>query len=416
LEHAKESGTQESNELDAAKESKSHNNELEHEHEAELNESNETEPKELHEMELDELNETETNELHEMELDELNETESNDLHEMEVDDSNETELNELERANEIGTHEFNVSNGSLLNSAIERQSEEIKTILGNYGCSRNGLILMIREFNQDRQDTSWQSDIDEAQNLSIRDLLTLELDEQKNHDLELSQLNEDILQHINSTTEEIIDEIDRSEDSSLGNSPVNEFNCDYYIEPTASSEDDLNENTDTEDGAEEVIDLIQSNMKLMTVLDRQRTTISRLRARIFRLNDLITNLTSQLNSIRETTVNAPLHDTTAESAYVLVDSNVDASFLLRPNCNATAKTDHLYNPIIKKELETQLAKINKTKSNSQEELWMYFDSGASRSVITETSPIRSHIQAIKPTYGPCSIGDGTPLHPIHREG
>jgi hypothetical protein len=45
---------------------------------------------------------------------------------------------------------------------------------------------------------------------------------------------------------------------------------------------------------------------------------------------------------------------------------------------------------------------------------MYFDSGASRSVITETSTICHHLHAITPTYGSCSIGDGTPLHYIEK--
>ncbi len=45
---------------------------------------------------------------------------------------------------------------------------------------------------------------------------------------------------------------------------------------------------------------------------------------------------------------------------------------------------------------------------------MYFDSGASRSVITKTSPIRNHLHAITPSYGSCSIGDGTPLQCIEK--
>ena len=62
----------------------------------------------------------------------------------------------------------------------------------------------------------------------------------------------------------------------------------------------------------------------------------------------------------------------------------------------------------------QLAKINAMKRNSQEELWMYFDSGASRSVISTTSPVRQHLQAIGPAYGFCSIGDGRPLHYLEK--
>jgi transposase InsO family protein len=45
---------------------------------------------------------------------------------------------------------------------------------------------------------------------------------------------------------------------------------------------------------------------------------------------------------------------------------------------------------------------------------MYYDSGASRSVISTTSPIRSQLQSITPAYGSCSIGDGTPLQYIEK--
>jgi hypothetical protein len=45
---------------------------------------------------------------------------------------------------------------------------------------------------------------------------------------------------------------------------------------------------------------------------------------------------------------------------------------------------------------------------------MYFDSGASRSVITPTSPIREYLTQSKPVQGSCSIGDGTPLEYIEK--
>jgi hypothetical protein len=48
------------------------------------------------------------------------------------------------------------------------------------------------------------------------------------------------------------------------------------------------------------------------------------------------------------------------------------------------------------------------------QLWMYFDSGASRSVISPTSPIREHLTQSRPIQGACSIGDGTPLEYIEK--
>jgi len=68
---------------------------------------------------------------------------------------------------------------------------------------------------------------------------------------------------------------------------------------------------------------------------------------------------------------------------------------------------------IHEQLATQLARIKENK-NAKEDLWMYFDSGASRSVITTNSPIRQHLQAIGPAYGSCSIGDGSPLHYLEK--
>jgi hypothetical protein len=96
------------------------------------------------------------------------------------------------------------------------------------------------------------------------------------------------------------------------------------------------------------------------------------------------------------------------------DTNADMTFLVAPHRSPVIEIDNLYSPRIKSELATQLAKIKSAKTNSQEELWMYFDSGASRSVISTTSPIRTHLQAVKPTYGSCSIGDGTPLQYIEK--
>jgi len=98
----------------------------------------------------------------------------------------------------------------------------------------------------------------------------------------------------------------------------------------------------------------------------------------------------------------------------LVDANIDTSLLLQPNQDGDARSTHHYHPKLKQDLATQLDKLNTIKRNSQEELWMYFDSGASRSVITETSPIRKRLQSVTPAYGSCSIGDGTPLQYIEK--
>jgi hypothetical protein len=126
-------------------------------------------------------------------------------------ESNSHEMNETDHAKESKTHnanatdhakeskshethdmatELQTNNGTKLHSDIKRGNEELKTMLRHYGCGRNGLILMLRDFSQDMKNTEFQRDIDAAQKTALHDLLTLELDEQKNHDLELSKLRD----------------------------------------------------------------------------------------------------------------------------------------------------------------------------------------------------------------------------------
>jgi transposase InsO family protein len=45
---------------------------------------------------------------------------------------------------------------------------------------------------------------------------------------------------------------------------------------------------------------------------------------------------------------------------------------------------------------------------------MYFDSGATRSVISENSIIKPYLKNVQPTTGSCSIGNGQPLHYLQR--
>jgi hypothetical protein len=178
-------------------------------------------------------------------------------------------------------------------------------------------------------------------------------------------------------------------------------------------DDDLNENTDTDDDAEEITTLIQSNVKLLSLLEQQRATIARLRSRITRLNTLVRDLTLRLDNTGEHRPSANLHSNNSESASVLVDAHVDTSFLLKPHLDSQVDMTHLNHPKIQKQLEVQLAKIREIE-NPKDELWMYFDSGASRSVISTTSPIRQQLHSTSPAYGSCSIGDGSPLHYLEK--
>jgi hypothetical protein len=100
-------------------------------------------------------------------------------------------------------------------------------------------------------------------------------------------------------------------------------------------------------------------------------------------------------------------------ATVLMDTDVDTSFLIQPNQHPNMKLDLLPNPKVMKEIKRQLETFGANKGN-EPELWMYFDSGASRSVISTTSPVRKHLHSVTPTYGSCSVGNGTPLQYIEK--
>ncbi len=328
---------------------------------------------------------------------------------------------------------------SHLNRDIIRKRHELTLMLREYGRGRNELIFMVRDLNQ--QDSQHDNDekimhaMDHERKLALRESLTLELDEQRAHDEDLSQLHDDVLHHINASTEQIIAEfanMNHSSDDDLSrSSPVNEFNCDWWHEPSESSSsnhsdnhnanaphtidctqnndsDDLFGNTDTEDGAEDVVALIQSNMNLIRFLTKQSATIARLWTRIVRLGTLIQDLTAQLNTANSSSA-ANRTNTSLNLASVLADTKVDTSFQVKPNCDSQVDMRYLDHSKIQQQLERQLAKI-KSNENPKDDLWMYFDSGASRSVISTNSPIRKHLQAITPAYGSCFIGDGTPLH------
>jgi hypothetical protein len=155
-------------------------------------------------------------------------------------------------------------------------------------------------------------------------------------------------------------------------------------------------------------------MKLLALLSCQSNTIARLRARNTRLRNHIHIMKTQMATIRASTSASPPFDTPMDRAHVLVDTQADASLFIAPNRTPVMQVDHLHPPEIKSELATQLAKIKSAKARSQEELWMYYDSGTSRSVISTTSPIRTHLHSVQPTYGSCSIGDGTPLQYIEK--
>jgi hypothetical protein len=169
-----------------------------------------------------------------------------------------------------------------------------------------------------------------------------------NADHEMAQMNDDVLREQNRSTEEIIASFESLCDSS------DDERTDFYCIPPESSDDDINENTDTEDGTEELIELMGANTDLIAFLMKQRATIARLRARIVRLNDLLARCESPNGQVNE------------DITTVLIDTVTDTSFLLKPNCDSNINLDFLHNPKVNTELQDKLAQLQNHKVNDAE--------------------------------------------------
>jgi hypothetical protein len=183
---------------------------------------------------------------------------------------------EIKRPNDFMQHEFERSNDLTMNS--KQQDRIVRT---------QEMLLMSRESSQQQCDEIIMREMSDEMmaDLSAR----LELEGDQVHDQVLLQQEYDIMYEMNVATDRIIEafELLHHGDSSDDD--------EFYRFPPLQPGEDIDENTDTEDGHDEFIDLVKSNMKLLEFVLRQRETIARLRARIFRLSDVISKRTIQPN-------------------------------------------------------------------------------------------------------------------------
>jgi hypothetical protein len=75
----------------------------------------------------------------------------------------------------------------------------------------------------------------------------------------------------------------------------------------------------------------------------------------------------------------------------------------------TAFNDLFSNKQIKSQLRSKRKKLSMMESEGDEGKWMYFDSGASRTVINADSPLRPLLQQVTPESGSCTVGSGDQL-------
>ena len=85
-----------------------------------------------------------------------------------------------------------------------------------------------------------------------------------------------------------------------------------------------------------------------------------------------------------------------------------------PECDFALTLFNYDKQNVQLQLKAKLKELTDNKANGKEGLWMYLDSGASRSVIQEHSPIREHLRNIAPAYGSCSAANGKNLSYLER--
>ena len=69
---------------------------------------------------------------------------------------------------------------------------------------------------------------------------------------------------------------------------------------------------------------------------------------------------------------------------------------------------------IKRQLQDKIIELKERKAKGDEGIWMYLDSGASRSVIQEQSPIRPLLSDVSETKGSCNVGNGANLKYLEK--
>jgi hypothetical protein len=69
---------------------------------------------------------------------------------------------------------------------------------------------------------------------------------------------------------------------------------------------------------------------------------------------------------------------------------------------------------IKRQLHDKIEELRERRAKGDDGIWMYLDSGASRSVIQEQSPIRPLLSNITETNGSCNVGNGANLKYLEK--
>ena len=86
-----------------------------------------------------------------------------------------------------------------------------------------------------------------------------------------------------------------------------------------------------------------------------------------------------------------------------------------PECDFLFNVWNLKNqPAIREQLKEKLQNLEERRKQGEKEIWMYLDSGASRSVIQEESPIKALLTDVSETNGSCNVGNGANLKYLEK--
>ncbi len=266
---------------------------------------------ELTENDLERTNDFTTNELERMneltknDLERTNDFTTNELKRMneltknDLERTNDFTTNELERMNELTKNDLKIKNEYTMN-----ECKQTKNLMNDFTTNEVERMNDLTKNDLKRTNEFTPNELERTNELTKNDLeRTYEFT--RNEMLLMSressqQQRDDIMHNLNAETERIIEAFEcldhgDPENDSDPSDLIDETSNEFYFHPLEPGED-IDENTDTEDGTEEFIDLIKSNMKLLEFISRQRDTIVRLRARIFRLSDFIARRTIRPDS------------------------------------------------------------------------------------------------------------------------
>jgi transposase InsO family protein len=85
-----------------------------------------------------------------------------------------------------------------------------------------------------------------------------------------------------------------------------------------------------------------------------------------------------------------------------------------PECGFLLNEFNKQSAQISRQLNIKIHELEERKANGEKGLWMFLDSGASRSVIQENSPIREHLINVSETNGSCNVGNGAKLKYLQK--